>query len=59
MKTRRRRLLQSVALSLGLACGVTIRAGAEVQLSGTQDNVVLRANDATMAEILSLSLIHI
>jgi hypothetical protein len=53
MKARRRRLLLSVALSLGLACGVTIRAGAEVQLSGTQDNVVLRANNATMAEILS------
>lgn len=54
MKTRRRRLLQSVALSLVLlACVATVRAGAEVQLSGTQDKVVLRAKNATLDEILS------
>jgi hypothetical protein len=49
---RPRRLLQSVALSVALAC-VAGCANAEVQLSGTQDNVVLRANNATIAEILS------
>lgn len=53
MKTRRRRLLRPIALSLVLVCAAGARAGAEVQLSGTQDNVVLRANNATMAEILS------
>jgi hypothetical protein len=52
MKTRLRRL-QSVALSLVLAGVVTARAGAEVQLSGTQDKVVLRANNATIGEILT------
>src|SRR5580704_10032880 len=53
MKTRLRRLLQSVALSVVLAGVATVRAGAEVQLSGTQDKVVLRANNATIGEILS------
>jgi hypothetical protein len=49
----RRWLLHPMALSLVLVCVACARAGAEVQLSGTQDNVVLRANNATMAEILS------
>jgi len=53
MKMRRRRLLQPLVLSLVLVCVACTRAGAEVQLSGTLDNVVLRANNATMAEILS------
>jgi len=42
-----------VALSVALACAATIHAGAEVQLSGMQDNVVLRAKNATIGEILS------
>jgi len=53
MKMRRTRLLQPIALSLVLVCVACARAGAEVQLSGTQDNIVLRANNATLAEILS------
>jgi len=53
MKTRLRRLLQSVALSVVLAGVATVGSGAEVQLSGTQDKVVLRANNATIGEILS------
>jgi hypothetical protein len=40
-----------IALSLLLVCVASARADA--QLSGTEDHVVLRAKDATMAEILS------
>jgi hypothetical protein len=40
-----------IALSLLLVCVASARADA--QLSGTEDHVVLRAKDATLAEILS------
>jgi len=40
-----------VALSLLLVCVASVRA--DVQFSGTEDHVVLRAKNATMAEILS------
>src|ERR1700688_668472 len=44
-------LIYLIALSLLPVCVASARADA--QLSGTEDHVILRANDATMAEILS------
>jgi hypothetical protein len=53
MKMRARPLLKPMALAFLLTCAVAARAGAEVQLSGTEANVVLQAKNATIAEILS------
>ena len=41
------------AAALFLACAVSPPVHAEVRVSGSEDNVVLRANNATMPEILS------
>jgi hypothetical protein len=49
----RRYLLYPMAASIGLACIAGAPASAEVWISGTQDNVVLQAKDATIGEIVS------
>jgi hypothetical protein len=53
MRTLPRRSLQSAALSLALIGMLAVRAGAEVQSSGTADNVLLRLKSATITEVLS------
>jgi hypothetical protein len=53
MNWLRPRLARSAVLSLVLICTATAGAGAEVQISGGADSFVLRARNATMAEVLS------
>jgi hypothetical protein len=53
MNSLRPRLARSAVLSLVLICAATAGAGAEVQISGGADSFVLRARNATMAEVLS------
>lgn len=53
MTMLRRRWSQWVVLSLVLMGVAGARAGAEVQLSGTEDKFVLRAKNATIGEIVS------
>jgi hypothetical protein len=51
MNARQRSFIYPIALSLLLVCVASVRA--DVQFSGTEDHVVLRAKNATIAEILS------
>lgn len=53
MKTLWKRWPQSVMLSFMLVCFACARAGAEVQISGTEDKFVLRAKNAAIGEIVS------
>lgn len=53
MTMRRRRLPLRAVLSLVLMGVACVRADAEVQVSGTEDKVVLRATNATIGEIVS------
>jgi hypothetical protein len=51
---RRKPFLYPVAMSLILlCCFAPVRAAAEVRLSGTEDNIVLQAENATVPEILT------
>ena len=51
MNARQKSFVYLIALSLLLVCVASARA--DVQFSGTEDHVVLRAKNATIAEILS------
>jgi len=51
MNARQRSFIYLIALSLLLVCVASVRA--DVQFSGTEDHVVLRVRNATIAEILS------
>lgn len=53
MTMRRRHWPRCAALSLVVMVIAGVRAGAEVQLSGTEDQFVLQAKNATIGEIVS------
>jgi hypothetical protein len=53
MSSLRPCLVRSAVLSLVLICAAPAKAAPEVQISGGADNIVLRARNATMAEVLS------
>ncbi len=48
-----KRSASAIVLSLILVCTAWVTARAEAQISGTEDKIVLRVKDATIAEILA------